>query len=157
MTEVSHLEASIGTSIADVMTKQAAKLRLDALLLPLRNLACAWSGAVRTSAREANDAWLALARSVAETGAWTDELDRHQAALLAAGEMALPLDLTFPEVFRPHNGAGGFHAVFGNPPWDVVHYQTKEFLAAYDPRVMEAPDEAGAHGDRTVLARRSSN
>src|SRR5262249_13671580 len=29
--------------------------------------------------------------------------------------------------------------VFGNPPWDVVHYQTKEFLAAYDPRVMAAP------------------
>ena len=51
----------------------------------------------------------------------------------------LPLDLTFPEVFRPDDGAGGFHAVFGNPPWDVVHYQTKEFLAAFDPRVMDAP------------------
>src|SRR6202042_2186516 len=52
---------------------------------------------------------------------------------------ALPIDLMFPEVFRPDDGAGGFHAVFGNPPWDVVHYQTKEFLASYTPRVMAAP------------------
>ena len=139
MTEVRHLEASIGTSIADVMAKQAAKLRLEALLLPLRDLARAWSGAVKTSAREANDAWLALAQSVADTGAWAGKLDQHQAALLAAGQTALPLDLMFPEVFRPHDGEGGFHAVFGNPPWDVVHYQTKEFLAAYDPRIMAAP------------------
>jgi hypothetical protein len=139
MMEVRNLESSIGYSIADVMAKRAAKFRLDALLLPLRDLARAWSGAVRTSAREANDAWIALARSVADTGAWPKRLDRHQSALLAADETALPLDLTFPEVFRPDDGAGGFHAVFGNPPWDVVHYQTKEFLAAYDPRVMAAP------------------
>jgi hypothetical protein len=139
MTEVRHMEATIGSSIADVMAKQAAKLRLDRLLLPLRGLARAWSGAVRTGAREANDAWLALARSVADTGNWPNVLDRHQSALLEADEMAQPLDLTFPEVFRPHEGTGGFHAVFGNPPWDVVHYQTKEFLAGYDPRVMAAP------------------
>ncbi|MGA3000164.1 MAG: N-6 DNA methylase [Acetobacteraceae bacterium] len=139
MAEVRQLESSIGTSIADVMAKQAAKSRLDALLLPLRGLARAWSGAVRTSAREANDAWIALARTVADSGAWPDDLDRHQSALLPSDAMALPLDLTFPEVFRPDDGAGGFHAVFGNPPWDVVHYQTKEFLAGYDPRVMAAP------------------
>jgi hypothetical protein len=139
MMEVRHLESSIGTSIADVMAKQAAKARLDALLMPLRGLARAWSGAVRTGAREANDAWIALARSVANTGAWPDALDRHQSALLAPEEIALSPDLTFPEVFRPDEGDGGFHAVFGNPPWDVVHYQTKEFLAGYDPRVMAAP------------------
>jgi hypothetical protein len=139
MAEVRHLEASIGTSIADVMAKQAAKCRLDALLLPLRELARAWSGAVRTGAREANDAWLALACFVADNGTWPDVLDRHQSTLLASGAMALPLELTFPEVFQHGDGAGGFHAVFGNPPWDVVHYQTKEFLAAYDPRVMAAP------------------
>jgi hypothetical protein len=139
MTEVRQLEASIGSSIADVMAKQAAKTRLDALLLPWRRLACAWSGAVRTGAREANDAWIALARSVADTGAWPDVLDQHQSALMAPDAMALPLDLTFPEVFRPDEPAGGFHVVFGNPPWDVIHYQTKEFLAGHDPRVMAAP------------------
>ena len=139
MTEVRQLESSIGTSIADVLAKRAAKARLDAFLLPLRGLGLAWSGAVRTSAREANDAWIALAQSVANTGAWPDVLDRHQSPLLASDTIGLPLDLTFPEVFRPDEGTGGFHAVFGNPPWDVVHYQTKEFLAGYDPRVMAAP------------------
>lgn len=139
MTEVRQLESSIGTSIADVMAKQAAKSRLDALLLPLCNLARAWTGAVRTHAREANDAWLALARTVADDGAWPDVLGCHQSALLASDVMALPLDLIFPEVFRPDDGSGGFHAVFGNPPWDVVHYQTKEFLAGYDPHVMATP------------------
>src|SRR5208283_4835299 len=124
MVEVRNLELSIGTSIADIMAKQAAKDRLDGLLSPLRSLARAWSGAVSSNAREANDAWVALARSVADTGALPDALDRHQAALLQQGEMALPLDLTFPEVFRPDDEAGGFQAVLGNPPWDVVHHQT---------------------------------
>ena len=139
MQEVGQLESSIGTSIADVMAKHDAKVRLDALLSPLRALARAWSGAVKTNAREANDAWLALARSVSEVGALPDILDRHQTALLEHGADALPLDLTFPEVFQPDGQRGGFHAVLGNPPWDVVHYQTKEYLAGFDPRVMDAP------------------
>jgi hypothetical protein len=152
MTEVRRLEASIGTSLADVMAKQAAKARLDALLLPLRGLARAWSGAVRSNAREANDAWLALARSVADTGAFPEVLDRHQTALLRHGETALPLDLTFPEVFRPDDGVGGFHAVLGNPPWDVVHYQTKEYLAGFDPGVMDAPTKRERMAiERTLL------
>jgi hypothetical protein len=139
MTEVHHLESSIGTSIADVITKQAAKDRMDRLLLPLRDLARAWSGAVKTSAREANDAWLALAKSVADTGGLPDSSHPHQRALLVSGETALSLDLTFPEVFRRDDGKCGFDAVLGNPPWDVIHYQTKEYLAGFDPRIMEAP------------------
>jgi hypothetical protein len=82
MREVAQLEASIGTNIADVMAKQQASCRLDQLLMPLRALARAWSGAVRTNAREANDAWVALAQSVADTGALPDILHRHQLALL---------------------------------------------------------------------------
>ena len=139
MAEVRALEASIGTSLADVVAKQAAKDRLDRCLLPLRALGQAWSGAVRTSAREGNDAWLALARAVADTGALPEAPHPHQAALLDQGLEALPLDLIFPEVFRPDEGTGGFHAVLGNPPWDVIHHQTKEYLAEFDPRVREAP------------------
>ncbi len=150
MAEVRQLEASIGTSIADVMAKVTTKNRLDQLLSPLRGLARAWSGAVRTNAREANDAWMALARSVADTGMVPDALDRHQISLLEHGEIALPLDLTFPEVFWPDSGGGGFQAVLGNPPWDVVHYQTKEFLAEFDPRIMDAPTKR----ERAVIERR---
>lgn len=139
MAEVRNLEASIGASIADVMAKHAANERLNQLLSPLRALARAWSGAVRSNAREANDAWLGLARSVADTGALPHVLHRHQTDLLKHGGAALPLDLTFPEVFRPDHGTAGFQVVLGNPPWDVVHYQTKEYLAEFDPAVMDAP------------------
>jgi hypothetical protein len=150
MADVRQLESSIGTSIADVMAKQATKGRLDERLSPLRDLARAWSGAVSTNAREANDAWVALARSVADTGALPGTLDRHQTALLRHGEMALPLDLMFPEVFRPDEGSGGFHAVLGNPPWDVVHYQTKEYFAGLDPGIMDAPTKR----ERDAIERR---
>ena len=137
MTEIDCLEASIGTVLADNSAKENAKRRLDALLSPLRALARAWPGAVASGAREANDAWLGLAQSVADTGVLPHTPHRDQLRLLANGAAALPPDLMFPEIF--HGPTGGFHAVLGNPPWDVVHYQTKEFLARYDPAVMDAP------------------
>ena len=153
MAQVRRLEASVGTSIADVMAKLAAKAELDKLLAPMRALARAWSGAVSGNTREANDAWIALARSVADTGALPDALDRHQSALARHGEMALPLDLIFPEVFRPDQGSGGFQAVLGNPPWDVVHYQTKEYFAGFDPRIMDAPTKRERSAiEQTLLA-----
>jgi hypothetical protein len=153
MNEVRELEASIGTSIADVLVKQAAKARLDQLLAPLRALSRAWTGAVARGTREANDAWVGLARSVGDTGALPEILHRHQAALLDHGMAALPLDLLFPEVFRPDEGKGGFHVVLGNPPWDVVHYQTKEYLAGFDPRVMDASTKQEREAiERTLLA-----
>jgi hypothetical protein len=73
MTQVRTLEASIGGSIADVLSKEAAKSRLDQLLSPLRALARAWSGAVICNAREVNDEWLALARAVSDTGDLPDD------------------------------------------------------------------------------------
>ncbi|MSP01927.1 MAG: hypothetical protein EXR07_12885 [Acetobacteraceae bacterium] len=149
MREVHCLEASIGADIADILAKENAKRRLDQLARPLRALARAWSGAVAVDTREANDAWLALARSVADTGDLPGTPHRHQAALLEAGDAAVPLDLMFPEVFRPGENGGGFQAVLGNPPWDVVHYQTKEFLARFDPAVMDAPTKR----ERDVIER----
>ena len=150
MGAVRALEASIGTNLADILTKQSAKDRLDRLMGPLRDLTRAWSGAVTCQTRDANDAWLAMARSVADTGALPSALDSRQRALLDAGAAALPLDLAFPEVFRPDEGAGGFHAVLGNPPWDVVHYQTREYLAGIDPSVMDAPTKR----EREAIERR---
>lgn len=137
MIEVRHLEATIGTSVADLMVKHAAKARLDHLMAPLIGLARAWSGAAATRGRGANDAWLGLVRSVVDRNVTVP--DRLQTDLLDRGASALALDLVFPEVFRPGEGGGGFDAVLGNPPWDVVHYQTKEYLAAFDPAVMDAP------------------
>ncbi len=138
--EVRVLDASVGRDTADLIVKQAAKTRLDALLAPLRNLARAWSGAVLSGAANADAAWFALARQVARTGVWPNALTDVQATLLRTGSTALPWDLTFPEVFAPDRaGSSGFNAVLGNPPWDVLQYSTRDFVAAFDPTVLDAP------------------
>ena len=55
---------------------------------------------------------------------------------------ALSFDLTFPEVFYPTgvpHGRQGFHVVLGNPPWDAIQFKSKEFFAAFDFEVLNAP------------------
>ncbi|HEU4328370.1 MAG TPA: hypothetical protein VFS21_34850 [Roseiflexaceae bacterium] len=57
---------------------------------------------------------------------------------------ALPYDLAFPEVFYPHGQPGeqvGFHAVVGNPPWDAIQFKSKEFFAAFNFEVLDAPTQ----------------
>ena len=146
---VAELNASIGRDVADLDLKQAAKSRLDGVLHPLRQLARAWAGAAMLRQRNADDLWLGLAAGVADTGAWPDVLTPGQAALLAAGEDAVAWDLIFPEVFP-----GGFSVVLGNPPWDVVLPNTRDFVAELDPAVLDAPDRATrAAIEQAVLAR----
>lgn len=146
---VARLNASIGRDLSDLAMKQDAKRSLDAVLQPLRRLAQAWSGAAMTRGRDADDVWLALAAHVAETGTWPDRVTRRQAGLLEAGAEAVAWDLEFPEVFP-----AGFSVVLGNPPWDVVQHNTKDFIAAFDPSVRSAatPVER-ASIERAVLAR----
>ena len=141
LAEVRNLEASIGRDIADLVLKEAAKRRLDALRQPLRHLAGAWAGAAMLATREADDEYLALARHVAETGTWPPTLTTRQAAILDAGALALPWDLEFPEVFQ---SKGGFDAVLGNPPWDVILHSTKDFVSAHDLSVLDAPTKREA-------------
>jgi hypothetical protein len=160
--EVLALEATLGRDSADLMLKEAAKARLDATLTPLRQLARAWSGAVMSATREGNDEWLALAHEFAATGAWPCDLTDSQMAMLEAGSLALPWDLTFPEVFIP-NGAGGrpggFDAVLSNPPWDIMQQNTGEFLARLDLSILDAPTkrEAQAIQNRLLTDPRAAN
>jgi len=148
--EVGILEASVGRDAADLVLKQAAKTRLDLVLEPLRRLARAWSGAAELGTGDA--AWLELARQIARDGTWPQHLSETQAAITRAGAAALPWDLTFPEVFAP-DAQNGFDAVLGNPPWDVVQYSTREFVAAFDLRVLDAPTKQEAERiERRVLA-----
>lgn len=130
---VAELNGSIGRDTADLAVKATVKARLDAVLLPLRRLACAWAGAAMLRDRDADDNWLALARYVAATATWPDMLKARQSAVLQAGQDAVAWDLVFPEVFPT-----GFSAVLGNPPWDVVQHNTKDFVATYDPSVRTA-------------------
>ena len=60
--------------------------------------------------------------------------------------------LAFPEVFQlpddgnPENAgtgwSGGFDVILGNPPWERVKLQEKEFFALRDPEIANAPNAA---------------
>jgi hypothetical protein len=146
---VTELNASIGRDITDLLAKQAAKERLDRLMAPLRRLAQAWAGAAMLQQRDSDDVWLALANRITETGCWPESLTERQASLLAAGADALPWDLTFPEVFPT-----GFSVVLGNPPWNVVLPNTRDFVADYDPTILDERTRPGrAKIEQSVLAR----
>ena len=78
--------------------------------------------------------------------------------------------LAFPDVFRlprkdeaPENGEtgwhGGFDVVLGNPPWDTLSPDAKEFFETYDPSVrFQSPDDQrrlieGLLSDAVIAAR----
>ena len=151
LAEVRALQATVGRNAAELALKERAKAGLDAALHPLRQLAHVWSGAVMLGLRGADDEFLALARLVATNGTWPETMTRRQAALLAAGAQALPWDLTFPDVFGPDAAAGGFDAVLGNPPWDIVQQNAKEFLAGFDLSILAAPTKREARGKQARL------
>ncbi len=60
----------------------------------------------------------------------------HEAALAAAGAIArqrrfFHWELEFPDVFTA--GQPGFDAMLGNPPWETMQPNSKEFFSNYDP------------------------
>ena len=78
----------------------------------------------------------------------------------------LHLHLAFPNVFdlpddpgRAENKSagwnGGFRVVLGNPPWERVKLQKKEFFATHDPVVASAPNAASRN--RLIDSLASSN
>ena len=55
--------------------------------------------------------------------------------------------LAFPRVFKLHDvegsgWSGGFDVVLGNPPWERVKLQEKEFFATTAPEIASAPNKA---------------
>jgi hypothetical protein len=159
LVDVVALEATFGSDAADVALKEVAKTRLDATLQPLRGLGRAWSGAVILNERDGDDEWLALARYVADTGAWPGVLTERQMAIVEAGSLALPWDLTFPEVFRPDGMGGcdcGFDVVLGNPPWDIIQQNPREFLASYDLSILDAGTNRAMRAKQSQLLKNPS-
>lgn len=172
------LEATIGINIADILTKQAAKEKLDAALAPFKIVAAAWSGGVMLGDEGCSDldySW--LIQAVAATGELPEDLsDKPKLlAMIARGlgieyvlsnrdELlavlnnkecvpAFPYDLTFAEVFYRNGNLDdkqGFDAVLGNPPWDRMLPADKEFFAAYDFNILEAATKR----ERTAIEKR---
>ncbi len=74
--------------------------------------------------------------------------------------------LEFPDVFKPKPGAelsenevtgwtGGFDCVLGNPPWERIKLQEKEFFASSDPAIANAPNAASRR--RLIAKLRETN
>ncbi|MCX8039501.1 MAG: N-6 DNA methylase [Planctomycetota bacterium] len=61
---------------------------------------------------------------------------RQRIAELAARYRPFHWHLEFPQVFAADGG--GFSVVLGNPPWERVKLQEKEFFAARDPEIANA-------------------
>lgn len=59
--------------------------------------------------------------------------------------------LEFPEVFED----GGFDVVLGNPPWERIKLQQKEFFATRDAQIANAPNKAAR--DRFIAEMRRVN
>ncbi|MDP6651432.1 MAG: N-6 DNA methylase, partial [Gammaproteobacteria bacterium] len=85
-------------------------------------------------------------------GATTDWMHREIRSL-ANEYQFFHWHLAFPEVFHmPAEGEiaeneqlgwnGGFDVVLGNPPWERVKLQEKEFFASRDPEIASAPNKA---------------
>ena len=174
---VRRLEATVGVSLAEVHDKAQAKAELDEALLPFRIAAAAWSGGVMLGPEHCDDAaYVELLDHIGTTHELPDEIEseglRHMvarglglaeipanseslSALLLSGRCApaLSYDLTFPEVFYPTGvpyQKRGFDAVLGNPPWDAIQFKSKEFFAAFDFEILNAPTKR----ERTAIEKR---
>ena len=117
------------------------------------------------------DAWCAAfvqpktaaTRGTAITQAVLEQFGGNAGTLELAAAEDLVIDLTrqyrffhwhveFPHIFRVGNGAtdidpatgwsGGFSCVIGNPPWDQVQLDPREFFASRRPEITNAPNMA---------------
>ncbi len=174
---VRDLEAGVGATVAENERKERTKRELDQALRPFRIAAAAWSGGVMLGPTHCDDhAYTELLQTIANTGDLPDRIESPRlrtmiARGLAVDEVpeertrlyellqsgrcvpALSFDLTFPEVFFPTGvpfGRQGFHCVLGNPPWDAIQFKSKEFFAAFDFEILNAPTKR----EREAIERR---
>ena len=64
----------------------------------------------------------------------------QQAVVMADREHFLHWELAFPTVWQ--NGQGGFDAIIGNPPWDVLEMKEIEWFAERRPQIAQATNTA---------------
>jgi hypothetical protein len=77
----------------------------------------------------------------------SERLEPHVAAaeVVSSRRKFFHWALEFPEVFFEH---GGFDAVIGNPPWNTLSPDVKEFFGTYDPTVFRKGVPKGAQDER---------
>jgi len=152
---VRDLETSVGKDVADLEQKRSAKEKLDAALAPLKTLAAAWSGGVMLGNGCDDAGYQALAEAVGKEEDTAGVVDTRPQLrnMVEVGRNGVAFQLAFPEVFLANDGAQcGFDAVLGNPPWDAIKFNTREFLASFDFMVLGGTTKAERTGaERRVL------
>lgn len=107
----------------------AANLYVAAFLLP--KVSGAPAGASDRTVPTTEELWLALNQGKIRNSM----IDAPKAARRAR---AFHWPLEFPDVMQ----RGGFDVVLGNPPWDTMSPDYKEYFAVYDPNIRHmSPDE----------------
>jgi hypothetical protein len=155
LVHVRDLEVSVGKDLADLRLKESANAKLDEALAPLKTLASAWSGGVMLGDASDDAGYQMLAKAVA-SGTDPTQLLRDKpclADMVKKGRSSIAFELIFPEVFGDEDQMRrGFDAVLGNPPWDAMQPYAKEFYAAFDLRVLDAPTRKERADVEQILA-----
>ncbi len=89
------------------------------------------------------DVWLAIGQGKGRKAVM-------ESAKAATKARALHWPLEFPDIM----GNGGFSVVLGNPPWERIKLQEKEFFAARDAEIATAPNKAAR--ERRIKALRDA-
>jgi hypothetical protein len=147
LAHVKALEASIGKDVADIELKREAKEKLDRALGPFKVLAQAWSGGVMLGELGDDDAYRALMEAVAEKKNPAEVIGKSAALtrMIDSARSAISYDLEFPEVFYPEARArqrSSFCAIVGNPPWEGVQPDRREFCVNYMPAAFTASSKS---------------
>ena len=105
----------------------------------LRRAANIWTATFFEPRHEVSKRELMLSSDVLHRYRNTGELDGRilgQVDALAAKHRFFHWPLEFPAVFQQ----GGFDVVLGNPPWERIKLQEKEFFDGLDPDIANAPN-----------------
>lgn len=81
---------------------------------------------------------------------------RDEIRRLAARYQFFHWHLRFPAAFPATGEASGFDVVLGNPPWDRIKIQEKEWFAARAPEIASAPNSAARRRMIVALAEQRS-
>ena len=121
--------------------RMGCNLYVSAFLLPKSGPVPRGDG--ERSVPTSEDVWLAI-------GQGKGRRPIMENARAATRARALHWPLEFPDVMQ----RGGFDVVLGNPPWERIKLQEKEFFASRDPQIATAPNKAAR--DRLIRALREA-
>jgi hypothetical protein len=143
-TAMAELEALDDDTVAGIQAKQAryAELVQEAGYLHGQLLADAWCAAfVWKKCKEPNRPYPILddlLRKIEQNPFQCPPWMREEIGRLARQYQFFHWHLAFPEVYAK----GGFDVVLGNPPWERVKLQEKEWFAERSPEIANAPNAA---------------